>query len=119
MAPRHGLPRRAQGIILHYDLKVCRGGHSDSAIVINLRVPLDRVIRQLTDRETKKFANFERDQRRLLWQLPALKLPNLFSKSFARALRLHTPYRKSRYLQRLEVKVRAFEVPGRLEEVYS
>jgi len=28
-ASRHALPRRAQGVILHYDLKGWRGGRSD------------------------------------------------------------------------------------------
>ena len=133
---RQSLPRRAQGVILHYDLKGWGEGHSDfendpalalvslarAVTVINLRVSRDRIIRQLTDRETKKSAKYEREQGRLMWQLalPALKVADhILPKSFARVIRRHTPYRKSRFLERLEVKIRAYALPGRLEEIHS
>jgi hypothetical protein len=81
-----------------------------------------RIIRQLTDRETERFAKNERARGRLVWQLalPALKVAvQILPKSYAKALRRHTPYRKSRYLERLEAKLSTYALPGSLDEVYS
>jgi hypothetical protein len=128
-------PRGPEGVILHYDMNgrdLWNGAdyHDDPAlvlvgqartiIVINLRPPLERLISQLTERESAKLEAQKRERSRLIWRLtaPAVRLAlRILPPRIAKRVRQRTPFRYSE--ERLIKKLRVYKQPGWLDDLYA
>jgi hypothetical protein len=132
---RPDYPPGAPGFILHYDMNgrgLWDGAEyrDDPALVfvpwasaltvINLRPSPSQLTRQLTERENTKIAKRKREQSRLIWRLSILAIKvadRILPRHLTKAIRRRTPFRKTP--EGLQKKLRLYEQPGWLEDIYA
>lgn len=128
-------PQGAPGIILHYDMNgrnlwdgadyredpaLALVNRASAITVINLRPSPRRIISQLTNRESVKFEKQKREQGRLVWRLaaPAIQAADhILPTRLMKAIHRRTPFRNAP--ARLQKKLRVYEQPGWLDDLYA